>query len=300
MSILSGTLKPTSGSAFLAGEDLLQSTKAIHKYVGVCPQFDIVWTELSVSDHLSFQARQRGIPSERISAEVQQAAVAVGLDGDGFHTLAGQLSGGMRRRLSIAMSIVGNPPIVFMDEPTTGLDPDNRQHVWKIIQKLKSPNRLILMTTHSMEEAEALCSRIGIVAKGQLKCVGTAQHLKLKYGKGYVLTVNLMPELESSAGGSRHSDVISNEITERSEHEDELQHFVMAELGHGGDGTSLISSVNRTRKFLIQKSKTTTISEIFRLMELNKSRFRIREWGLSMSTLEDAFICVVEKAEESP
>lgn len=114
MSILSGTLRPSAGDIFLAGKDLQKSTDALHKYVGVCPQFDIVWNDLSVADHLSFQARQRGIPPERISAEVQQAAVAVGLDGDGFHTKAGQLSGGMRRRLSIAMSIVGNPPIIFM------------------------------------------------------------------------------------------------------------------------------------------------------------------------------------------
>ena len=114
MSILSGTLRPSAGEIFLAGHDIQKSTDVLHKYVGVCPQFDVVWNDLSVSDHLSFQARQRGIPSERISAEVQQAAVAVGLDGDGFYTKAGQLSGGMRRRLSIAMSIVGNPPIIFM------------------------------------------------------------------------------------------------------------------------------------------------------------------------------------------
>lgn len=292
MSILCGTLLPSAGSTYLAGEDLQKSTQAIHKYVGVCPQFDIVWNDLSVSDHLEFQARQRGIPADRISAEVQQAAVAVGLDGDGFHTKAGQLSGGMRRRLSIAMCIVGNPPIVFMDEPTTGLDPDNRQHVWKIIQKLKSPNRLILLTTHSMEEAEALCTRIGIVAKGQLKCLGTAQHLKVKFGKGYILTLNLMPELEST-----NLDDVVHELGAPDASND-LKNFVIKQLGHGLEGTSEISSVNRTRKYLIQKSSRTTISEIFRQMELNKERFRIREWGLSMSTLEDAFISVVESAEE--
>ena len=76
---------------------------------------DIVWHDLTVSEHLSFQARQRGVPQHRLYSEVQQAAIAVGLDGDGFSTKAGELSGGMRRRLSIAMSIVGNPPIIFMD-----------------------------------------------------------------------------------------------------------------------------------------------------------------------------------------
>lgn len=172
----------------------------------------LVWKDLTVAEHLTFQARQRGVPSSKMSAEVQKAAISVGLDGDGFYTKAGDLSGGMRRRLSIAMSVVGNPPIIFMDgniiyfildyylfyslllfftylfkifliisiEPTTGLDPDNKNHVWSIIQSLKSPDRLILMTTHSMEEAEALCSRIGIMARGELQCIGTSQHLKKK------------------------------------------------------------------------------------------------------------------------
>ncbi len=78
----------------------------------------VVWKDLTVAEHLTFQARQRGIPSHRLSGEVQKAAISVGLDGDGFYTKAGDLSGGMRRRLSIAMSIVGNPPIIFMDGKT--------------------------------------------------------------------------------------------------------------------------------------------------------------------------------------
>jgi ABC-type multidrug transport system ATPase subunit len=118
MSVLSGTLRPTSGEAFVAGHNLRDDSNAIHRFVGVCPQFDVTWPDLSVEEHLSFQARQRGIPEARIAAEVQMAAVAVGLDGDGFYTKAHQLSGGMRRRLSIAMSVVGNPPIVFMDGKT--------------------------------------------------------------------------------------------------------------------------------------------------------------------------------------
>jgi len=115
MSILAGALRATAGNQYVMGKNLIEDTSAIYRYVGVCPQFDVVWHDLSVAEHLSFQARQRGIPSERLYSEVQQAAIAVGLDGDGFYTKAGELSGGMRRRLSIAMSIVGNPPIIFTD-----------------------------------------------------------------------------------------------------------------------------------------------------------------------------------------
>lgn len=276
MTILSGALRATAGKQYVAGKDLSHDTSAIHEYVGVCPQFDVVWADLTVFEHLSFQARQRGVSPALLSAEVQQAALAVGLDGDGYYTKAGELSGGMRRRLSIAMSIVGNPPIVFMDEPTTGLDPDNRQHVWKIIQSLKKPNRLILMTTHSMEEAEALCTRIGIMAKGELRCIGSAQHLKSKYGKGYTLTVNLLPCEEEIAQQEKLGDFI-NTLS-------------------GGEGV-LLSSINRTKKFLVPKNSSTSISNIFKQMEQNKSALEIREWGLSLSTLEDVFVSTVSDEE---
>ena len=277
MTILSGALRATAGKQFVAGKDLSHDTTSIHEYVGVCPQFDVVWADLTVSEHLAFQARQRGISSDRLDAEVQQAALAVGLDGDGYYTKAGELSGGMRRRLSIAMSIVGNPPIVFMDEPTTGLDPDNRQHVWKIIQSLKKPNRLILMTTHSMEEAEALCTRIGIMAKGEMRCIGSAQHLKSKYGKGYTLTINLLPT--------------GDEVQQQ----EKLGEFIIDNLS-GGQGV-LLSSINRTKKFLVPKNASTSISNIFKLMEQNKASLEIREWGLSLSTLEDVFVSTVSEED---
>lgn len=115
ISILCGTLTATGGRQYVAGKDIKKDLAVIQEYVGVCPQFDVVWKDLTVAEHLAFQARQRGIPSALLRANTQQAAHAVGLDGDAFYTKAGDLSGGMRRRLSIAMSIVGNPPIIFMD-----------------------------------------------------------------------------------------------------------------------------------------------------------------------------------------
>ena len=99
ISILSGALRQTSGRVFVAGSDLSIDASTVHRYVGICPQFDVVWNDLTVEEHLIFQARQRGVENRRMSAEVQKAAVAVGLDGDGFRTKAGQLSGGMRRQV---------------------------------------------------------------------------------------------------------------------------------------------------------------------------------------------------------
>lgn len=185
------------------------------------------------------------------------------------------------------------------------MDPDNRQHVWQIIQKLKNPRRLILLTTHSMEEAEALCTRIGIVAAGELRCIGTAQHLKLKIGKGYFLTVNLISDSSPAAITQQepHHDADVEEanvgaVDVDRQRLDNLVDFVINALGRGHPDTKLLNAVNRTKKFKIAQAEGVCISEIFRQMELNKDRLFVREWGLSMSTLEDVFIAATQSPEE--
>lgn len=211
-------------------------------------------------------------------------------------------------------------PTDTLIEPTTGLDPDNKNHVWSIIQSLKSPSRLILMTTHSMEEAEALCSRIGIMARGELQCIGTSSHLKKKYGKGYTLTINLLkyspplpPTVPSSLtiSSSQLLDKNSSQYLEEERQYDrqtdqQLCDYVINQLslGHG----KLISSINRTKKFLIPKliprqqlgegERIMNISEIFKEMETHRNELCIREWGLSMATLEDVFISAVRNPAE--
>lgn len=128
----------------------------------------------------------------------------------------------MKRRLSIAISLVANPQIVFLDEPTTGLDPETRRGLWNILQDCKNDKkRAILLTTHSMEEADVLCSRIGIVNNGVLRCIGTQNRLKSLYGGGYHLFVNcqklkylkLLAEkkrfAESRKGGATHRTGLS-------------------------------------------------------------------------------------------
>lgn len=138
-----------------------------------------------------------------------------------------------------------------------------------------------------MEEAEALCSRIGIMARGILQCVGTAQHLKAKFGKGYTLTVNLLPCASVEDQRTQNEQLMTFV-------EDTLSGGDGGDEGEKGGGSVLLSSINQTRKFLVPKSPSTTISKIFRSMETSKSHLGIREWGLSMSTLEDVFITAVE------
>lgn len=273
ISTLIGKIKATCGKQFVAGADLKHGlSSSVHQFIGICPQFDVTWPDLTVEEHLAFQARQRGISPPKIQAKVQQAAQWVHLDGDAYNTKAAGLSGGMRRRLSIAMALIGDPPIVLLDEPTTGLDPDNRQQVWKIIQSLRGPDRLILMTTHSMEEAEALCSRIGIVHKGTLRCIGTSQHLKAQFGKGFTLTVNSL---------SKDPAVLAA-----------IDEYVIRDVARRK--ASLLSRINCTTRYLINKETDGVgVCEIFQKMEASKEALQIREWGLAMTTLEEVFISAV-------
>ena len=159
-----------------------------------------------------------------------------------------------------------------------GLDPDNRQGIWRIIQQLRQqPNRLILLTTHSMQEAETLCSRIGIVSGGRLKCIGTAGHLKNKFGKGYTLTVNTLPCATPEEEARRREALLA---------------FIRDDVSQGRG--ELMTSINRTSKFLIPKG-SATISDVFYKMENNKSLLLVREWGLSMATLEEVFVTAVQQ-----
>ena len=122
-----------------------------------------------------------------IESEVQQKLKDVGLF-DVRKVLAGTFSGGMKRRLSMAICTMGNPRIIFLDEPTTGMDPNSRRQVWELIKKIKQ-NRVVILTTHAMEEADVLSDRIAVIVDGMLKCIGTQLFLKNQFGDGYRLSL---------------------------------------------------------------------------------------------------------------
>lgn len=162
----------------------------------MCPQHDILYDEFTASEHLWLYGRLKGLPKELLEKQVPELIKAVKLERV-THKQAGTYSGGMKRRLSVAISFIGDPKVVMLDEPTTGMDPMNRKHVWDMIAELKQ-QRTVLLTTHSMEEADALGDRIGIMSAGQLVALGNSLHLKDKFGDGYTVkvvapTVSIVP-----------------------------------------------------------------------------------------------------------
>ena len=173
------TLTPvTSGQARVAGHDVRKDPDGVRNSIGVIPQALTSDPELTAEENLLIHAKLYGVPAGRRPALLRDLLEAVDLTRFG-KSLVGTFSGGMRRRLEIARGLVHSPKILFLDEPTTGLDPVSRTNVWEMIEKLKKQSNLtILLTTHYMDEADKLCDRIAIVDHGKLAALDTPTRLK--------------------------------------------------------------------------------------------------------------------------
>ncbi|ACL29589.1 MULTISPECIES: ABC transporter ATP-binding protein [Bifidobacterium] len=181
ISMLCGLTKPTSGNAYLLGESVLTDAKRIKPQINLSPQETAVAPNLSVTENLRLIAGIYGQSAQQAKASTQQA-----LDEFGLNAVASQkahtLSGGMQRRLSIAMGLITNPKILFLDEPTVGLDIFARRELWNVIKGLKG-RVTILLTTHYLEEVEALADRIAIMVAGRTIAIGTVAELKKQTGE---------------------------------------------------------------------------------------------------------------------
>ena len=173
--MLSCLVKPTSGNAFVGGYSIADNELQVKRRIGVSPQETAVAPNLSVKENLELICRLHGFSKEFCVSKIQTLSEQFGLQSI-LHKKAGKLSGGWQRRVSIAMALISDPSILFLDEPTLGLDVIARSELWDTILALKGQVTIIL-TTHYMEEAEALSDRIGIMKNGKLLVVGTAAEL---------------------------------------------------------------------------------------------------------------------------
>ena len=180
--MLSCLTKPTSGDATVGGYPITGNPEQVKQLIGVSPQETAVAPNLSVKENLELICGIHGFSREKTRQKVGELSGQFDLDSV-LHRKAGKLSGGWQRRVSIAMALISQPKILFLDEPTLGLDVIARHSLWDVIRTLKGRITIIL-TTHYMEEAEALSDRIGIMKNGRLLAVGTAEELKEKAGAG--------------------------------------------------------------------------------------------------------------------
>eukprot|EP00887_Chlorella_sp_A99_P005937 scaffold29.g5937.t1 len=193
--VITGLLRPTAGDVYVSGLSVRSRMADIRASLGVCPQFDVLWPDITVRrgqllfgfEHLELAAALKGFPASERAAVAAAAAREVGL-AEKLAAPAGQLSGGQRRKLSVALAFVGSPRVVILDEPTSGMDPYTRRLAWDVI-RVRRGGSAILLTTHSMEEADMLSDRIAIMAEGRLAALGTSLDLKSQFGAGYTLTI---------------------------------------------------------------------------------------------------------------
>jgi len=178
--MLCGLTVPTSGDAFLHDKSICKETAAVKALIAVSPQETAVARGLSVLENLELICGVHGFSKEKQNAKIAEVTALLGL-GEVLRRKAGKLSGGWQRRLSIAMALISEPQILFLDEPTLGLDVLARSDLWDIIRGLKGKVTIIL-TTHYMEEAEALSDHIAIMARGKLLICGTPEEIKASAG----------------------------------------------------------------------------------------------------------------------
>ncbi|KAJ4824173.1 hypothetical protein Tsubulata_111903 [Turnera subulata] len=268
ISMMIGLSKPTSGAAYVQGLDLRTQMNRIHTKIGVCPQHDLLWETLTGREHLLFYGRLKKLKGSALKRAVEESLKSVNLFHGGVaDKKVKAYSGGMKRRLSVAISLIGDPKVVYMDEPSTGLDPASRSSLWNILKQAKK-DRAIILTTHSMEEAEHLCDRLGIFVDGSLQCIGNPNELKSRYGGSFIFTMTTSVDDEQG--------VVS----------------IVQGLSPNAERTYHMAG---TQKFEMPKHEVR-IADVFNAVEDAKSRFTVFAWGLSDTTLEDVFIKVASGA----
>ena len=194
----------------------------------------------------------------------------------------GTYSGGNKRKLSLAIALVGSPAVVFLDEPSSGMDPLARRHMWDVLTEERT-RRSIVLTSHSMEECEALCTRIGIMSSGRLRCVGGQQHLKNKFGDEFTLEVRLA----AKGDGGHEPSAAAPSLHARTE----------AAVQALFPGATLADYHGATLKFRIP-STVATLPDVFEAMEANKAALHIQDYACSQPRLEDIFLGVVAQDQE--
>lgn len=280
--VLVGDELLTSGDAYLRGNSVKTDMLACRDSIGYCPQFDSLFDCMTGREHLSFYAQIKGITN--IPEVVSEKLKSVGISDVDADKATKSYSGGMRRKISFSIATIAAPPIVFLDEPSTGMDPVSRRKMWKTISELECT---MFLTTHSMEECEALCHRLTIMVEGKLTCLGSAQRLKDRYGMGYLLKVKLAYEDvedvdESLDGGevavARVSTVIDDHVTK----------FTLF-LKNACPSTTLSERNELSLSFSIQKDNVSGIADLFRLIQDCKEEYGVEDYSVSQTSLEDIF-----------
>eukprot|EP00095_Tigriopus_kingsejongensis_P011912 maker-scaffold111_size354240-snap-gene-2.29 protein:Tk11912 transcript:maker-scaffold111_size354240-snap-gene-2.29-mRNA-1 annotation:"atp-binding cassette sub-family a member 3" len=269
MSVLTGMYSATKGAAVIHGYDIGHQMHLARKHLGLCPQHNMLFTDLDVWEHFLFFGMLKGLSRSEARNESLKYLRMLGLQAK-TKALVTNLSGGMKRKVNLGIALIGGSKVVMLDEPTSGMDPEARRGIWDLLQEEKK-HRTILLTTHFMEEADVLGDRIVIMSSGQVKCSGSPMFLKKEFGHGYTLTMSR----------GRSNDVGNTlELIRRFVPEADIK-------GHA------------TGELIVQlpDDQSSQFAELFASLDQYKERLDISNFGLAVTTMEDVFLRVGKMLE---
>ena len=251
-------ISPTHGKIYINGKDMRNKFSELTSIFGYCPQFDAIFEYMSVYENLEFYGKIKGIKPEYLDKVIKAMIEEMSL-GEFVHKIAGRLSGGNKRKLSVAISFLCSPPIVLLDEPSTGMDPEARRFMWSVIHKIstKGKKASVIMTTHSMDEAETLCKRMAIMVNGEFVCLGKAGQIKEKYGYGYEIEVRIKPLSEKLFGKIVRENSLDSDMKIDMQNIEEIlnkmgKNNYINELKKGRFGSRLIRDIEMNKSIPIR------------------------------------------------
>ncbi|KAK3370300.1 hypothetical protein B0H63DRAFT_486711 [Podospora didyma] len=321
VNMIRGELRPSRGEIFLRDVSVTRHPRQAQQAIGVCPQFDAP-DLLTARQHLIFYAQIKGVPAIAVKSNVEIAMARVGLT-DHADKQAIKLSGGNRRKLSLAIALMGNPAVLVLDEPSSSMDAAAKRAMWDIIRsEIAVPGRSLLLTTHSMEEADALATRAAILNQGNLLAIGTTRALRQEYSNLYHVQLLL-----KTAPHSSEEEMLAVEAWVKSHFEDvrfegrslagQINFMVPASLSSSSSSVATaaaaaaaaaalkdedtISAISSSPSSLISPSSPSSdkgdvgnVSYLIRLLEKNRDNLGLQDYSIGAPTLERVFLGVVK------
>lgn len=282
ISLIRGDIQPShrGGDILVDNISVIRHRAQARSRLGVCPQFDAMDT-MTVVEHLYFYARVRGVEEPRVNVEAVMRAVGLEQYGD---RMAAKLSGGNKRKLSLGIALMGNPSVLLLDEPSSGMDAASKRVMWRTLASVV-PGRSLVLTTHSMEEADALATRAGIMA-GKMLALGTTDYLRNKHGDSYY--VHLV---------HRHAPHASDEEMQRIRDwiEDNLPEAEIESKTYAGQMRFSVPTSTARKDKGVGSESNSGIAQLFTSLEKNKEDLQIEYYSVSRATLDQVFLNIVGK-----
>ena len=293
ISILTGMITPTNyATATVSGMDISTEMDKIRSTIGLCPQFDVLFNDLTARQHLELFAEIKGM--DRTCPKINSLMKELELPDDAQRSST--FSGGTKRRLSVGNALVGDASLIFLDEPSSGMDPLSRRKMWDLLRAERDAGKTIVLTTHFMEEADYLGERIAIMSRGRMFVCNTSQQLKDSFGVGYYL--NLVKASAAKDNGEEEHQENHHDKKMRTKSKCDVEgalalvqkHVPLASLLHDSSGEATV---------LLPIESLSVFGVLLTDLEGHISKFGFHSYGVSMNTLEDVFVSISEKEEEA-